>query len=95
MPVLSPKDPAEKFAIAFDFSALLESITTVSCSAAARGTDTDPSQVLSGLPQVNGNVVLQRVRGGIADNDYVIRCEATNDTETYVLVGTLPVRTAN
>lgn len=85
---LTSKDPEEAYAIEFDFSSVLSSITSAECSAS-------DSQVLNGLPQVAGTSVRQRVYQGSSGIDYPIRCKASDGVETYVLVATLPVRIAS
>lgn len=95
MTAITQKDPAEAFAVEFDFTANLSTITIATCTASISGGPTgDASAILLGSPQISGSKVLQRVNAGQAGSDYALRCTATDGTETYVLVATLPVRTA-
>lgn len=92
---LTPKDPAESFAVSFDFSRLLETVTAANVTAAiASGKTGAPEAILNGAAQVIGTQVLQRVSGGQVGSDYLLRCEASDGTETYVLTALMPVRTA-
>lgn len=84
---ITSKDPEEAYAIEFDFSSVLSSISTAECSAS-------DSAILNGAPQISGTSVRQRVYQGESGVDYPIRCKASDGIETYVLVATLPVRTA-
>lgn len=95
MKTLSPKDPAEAFAVAFDFTSLLDSITTASVTAIAiAGPVNDASALIDGAATIDGLNVLQRIHAGVDGADYLLRCVASNGVETYVLAATLPVRTA-
>ena len=103
----SPKDPAEIVTLTADFTKDLEirnaagtvigmktivppPITTVT---AFKGSDPDPSTVKNGLPQVSGSQVLQSVKLGIDENDYLIRFEIDANTgEHFVIGAVLPIR---
>ena len=88
------KDPAEEFAVAFDFSSELSAITSATVTVITqRGTDETPSAVLNGDPQINGTTVRQRIRGGLHKVTYKFRCEATDGTEVWVITQGLPVLT--
>lgn len=98
-PPFSPKDPAEKVTLTFDFSAELGSATiagTPVCTVTlVAGTDASPSSLLSGAAQVSGGNVLQLVHNGSAGADYDVKCTATlDDTRILVLGRILPVRSA-
>ena len=88
------KDPAEEFAVSFDFSSELSAIisTTVTVET-QRGTDESPEDVLDGAPQVDGTTVRQRIQGGLHKCTYKFRCEATDGTEVWVITQGLPVVT--
>lgn len=89
------KDPDETYTVLFDFFELLDSIDSASCAATVvTGTDTNPSAILIGLPQVSGTKVVQRVAGGLDDVQYRIRCMVTSGPDTFVLTGIQPVEVA-
>lgn len=95
MKMLTQKDPAEAFAVSFDFSSLLDDVTTATVTASiASGRAGSAAAVLNGPAQISDGLVLQRVSGGQDGSDYLLRCEASNGTETYVLAALLPVRVA-
>lgn len=88
------KDPAEEFAVEFDFSSELSEITAATVTIVTqRGTDETPENVLVGDPQVTGTTVRQRIQGGLHKCTYKFRCEATDGTETWVITQGLPVLT--
>ena len=91
--MIDPKDPAEKYPVEFDFSAVLSSVTgaTVTVSVVG-GTDETPEAILDGSPQATGAKVYQRVQAGVAGCIYKLRCEATDGTNIYAVTATLPVR---
>lgn len=96
-PAFSPKDPSEIVDLGFDFAALTSAPTSPVVSAAHHsGTDdAAPSAILSGSPSVVGAVVVQRVIGGVAGADYLLRCQVdTAAGERFILAGVLPVRAA-
>ena len=91
--MIDPKDPAEKFAVEFNFSAVLSSVTGATVTAeVVGGVDASPADILDGLPQVTGPKVYQRVQSGVAGCIYKLRCEATDGTSIYAVTDTLPVR---
>lgn len=95
MKQFEPKDPAEEYAVEFGFGAVLASITSATCTVTLMsGTDQDFASLLDGDPQVTGTSVYQRVHGGVGGCTYKLRCEATDGTETYVLVSSIGVVTA-
>ena len=95
------KDPTESVVVIFDFSKATTSVTLPTVSAAVKwsdGTpDPAPSTVLSGVPTISGTNaahVLQRVLGGLAWNDYSLRCVAQGaNGDTLLVDAVLPVRT--
>ena len=92
METWEPKDPAEKFAVSFDFSAEMTTITSATITVQTlRGTDVSPQDVLDGAAQISGTTVLQRVKDGTHKATYKLRCEATDGTETWVITQALPV----
>ena len=95
MTTLDSKDPVEKFAVEFDFSKTLASITDAVVTESVRGEYSPAGSIIDGSRAISGTKVFQRVGdGGTPGNDYVLRCEATDGVEKYVLVATIPVRAA-
>ena len=91
--MIDPKDPAEKFAVEFNFSAVLASVTGATVTAeVVGGVDESPGGILDGLPQVTGAKVYQRVHAGVPGCIYKLRCESTDGTSIYAVTDTLPVR---
>lgn len=73
---LSLKDPNEKVIVTFDFTSVPSPISAPTISIKERGDDIELSgTMISGLPQVQTNKVLQLVQGGEDGKSYVIRCE--------------------
>ena len=94
METWEPKDPAERFAVSFDFSAELTTITGATVTVQTlRGTDVAPENVLDGAAQIDGAKVLQRIKAGQHKCTYKLRCEATDGVETWVITQALPVVT--
>jgi len=94
METWEPKDPAEEFAVAFDFSSELSAITAATVTIVTqRGTDVAPEDVLNGAAQIDGTTVRQRIHGGLHKCTYKFRCEATDGTEVWVITQGLPVVT--
>jgi len=93
MAAWKPKDPEERFALKFDFSSeLLEITTTQIIVIDKKGKDINPENICDGDPQIEGPLVLQRVKDGIDRSLYSFRCTASDDVETWVIVQDLPVR---
>jgi hypothetical protein len=92
------KDPAERVLVAFDFSALLDSISgtpTVTIARHSGPADATPETMLDGSPAVSGVSGTQWITGGVPGCRYSLRCEATGPNgEVYVLTGSMNVRTA-
>ena len=89
------KDPREEFAVQFDFTAGLDAVSipevlieTVS------GIDENPGLILNGPPQAVGQMVRQRIHGGVDGCKYLLTAIASDGTETYVLAAKLPVKKA-
>jgi len=92
METWEPKDPAERFAVSFDFSSELAAITGATITVQTlRGTDVAPEDVLDGAAQISGTTVLQRIKDGVHKATYKFRCEATDGTEVWVVTQALPV----
>lgn len=93
---LTPKDTAEVDTLPFDFSASLlagETLASASVSAEVHhGTDPLPAALLSGAPVVQGDLVFQRLFGGVAGVTYLLRCAATlSSGRVLVAAAYLPV----
>jgi hypothetical protein len=91
------KDPAEIITITFDFSALATAVSnpTITCTVFGSVADPSASAMLSGLPQISGTSVLQRVTGGISGATYKLRCVVDDaDGERWVVADRLEVTTA-
>ena len=97
--MFSPKDPEETLVLAFYFGDLTDSVNTPVITAYVEaGVDPHPDQIILGSPEVqsDGVTVLQRVTGGLAGNNYMIRCRVKDydGYDQYVIGKTLPVRNA-
>lgn len=96
-PGFAPMDPSESVPVGFDFSALTDtpSAPVVTAARHAGAADDSPSAILDGSPTIDGSTVVQRITGGTAGTDYLLRCQVdAPDGSRYVLAGVLPVRTA-
>ncbi|HEU4830679.1 MAG TPA: hypothetical protein VFS65_00730 [Candidatus Saccharimonadales bacterium] len=93
--MFDPKDPQETITLAFDYSAIGDVVTNpVVTIKVVSGIDTDPSAMLSGLPQISDdNIVLQKVIGGISGCKYKFRCLATVLGNKALVEEILPVQT--
>lgn len=79
---LDSKDISEIDVLTFDYEKELvqvsELISTAAVTSEFFGTTTTPyPDILYGPPQVYKNLVLQQIRGGLANNSYHIRCVIT------------------
>lgn len=85
------KDTASNEVFAFDFTDMLEDLgltiqsQSVTISVIS-GVDAASAAMLSGSPQLSGNVVKQRVINGVAGVSYHLRCLVTLSDGTSVLV---------
>jgi hypothetical protein len=80
----------------FDFSPILgssETISSATCTVEVKdGTDPNPNNIKIGVPAVSGDLVVQRVSGGLNGVTYrLIMTITTSLTNVYTLVGDLPV----
>lgn len=93
--MLSSKYVNEIITITFDFSphGITPANPTVLVTTDGGSPDLNPMLILSGLPQVSGQTVLQRIVGGIAGAVYELRCTAdsTDGGSRYTVIGHLPV----
>lgn len=93
MQYIDPKDPAEAYAVEFDFSSVLDSISSATVTVSViGGTDVDASELLLGMPQISSAKVFQRVHGGVGGCIYKLRCEATDGASIFATTCALPVR---
>jgi hypothetical protein len=90
------KDPAEIVTLSFAYSSELGTATIASAALSITvqsGTDPDVGSMLLGAATISGGDVLQQVRLGVAQCDYMVRCLSTlNDGRKLLRAGTLPVR---
>ena len=95
--VFSPKSPNEIIPLSFDFSSVLSLVSAVASLTitVVDGTDPDVADMLDGVAEVQGPVVVQRVKNGVDGVTYELRCLAANGAERYELVGQLPVEAIN
>lgn len=94
---LSAKDPEEIVTVTFDFTDLATSVAnpTITCSVYSGKSDQASQDMVSGIPQVLGLTVLQRIVGGVAGNTYKLRCRIDDgDGERWVVSDTLLVASA-
>ena len=86
----SPKDPAEKVVLTFDFTSELatgETLVAPSISVSvSQGADISPSAMLNGSPTLDATskMVLQPVQAGIANVDYVFKVSSATTNTTSV-----------
>ena len=64
----------------------------MACTVYRGGPDATPAALLSGAPVVGGNVVTQRVSGGVAGTVYTVLCKVTTSAGRVLAVAAhLPV----
>ena len=91
----SPKDPTEEVFLGFDFALLtpLPGAPVVTVAWHSGEADASPEAIKSGSASVVGATVVQKVTGGVAGANYLLRCRVdAPDGSRYVLAGLLPVR---
>jgi hypothetical protein len=96
---VSPKDPAEKVPILFDYTLQLadgETLATASVTVTTElGTDATPAAMLSGTAIINGAKVTQWLIGGVNGVLYHLRCSVTTSAgATLVLAALMQVANA-
>ncbi len=94
--VLQSKLSGDILNATFDFTSSLgatETISTQACTATVySGTDPSPGSLIAGAATASGNVVTQKILGGVVGVIYEIACKITTSTgQTLQLVGYLPV----
>ena len=94
----SQKDPAETYAVAFDFSADVPSGETIASSTwtatTYSGNDSSPSSILYGSPTISGGTVKQMMTGGNSGVSYLVTASIiTSGGSTFLGRAILPVLT--
>jgi len=92
----SYKITTENEQFTFDFSPIMASSETISSATSTvevvSGNDSNPTDILVGSPVVSGQVVAQRISGGLDGVIYRIEVSATTSlTNVYTIVADLPV----
>lgn len=83
--MLPDKDPAESIMLEFSFDGELDAIDSAVVSVSVNaGKDDNVAQMLRGAIQRTGTSVFQRLGGGVAAVDYIVRCEATRGDDVRV-----------
>lgn len=95
---LEPKDPGETFTLTFNFASDLGDAETISSATVdvtvVRGSDGNPSALLSGADSNTTTTVSQKITGGSNDTDYKVKVTATTSASNiFVLAAIVPVRT--
>ena len=92
----SYKITTENEQFTFNFSTVMSSGETISLATSTvqvvSGTDANPTAILVGSPVINGQVVSQRISGGLDGVIYRIEVTATTSaTNVFTIVADLPV----
>ena len=92
----SYKITTENEQFTFNFSTVMSSGETISLATSTvevvSGTDASPTAILVGSPSINGQVVSQRISGGLDGVIYRIQVTATTSaTNVFTIVADLPV----
>jgi len=92
----SYKITTENEQFTFDFSTVMASSETISSATSTvevmSGDDPNPTAILVGSPVVSGQLVAQRISGGLDGVIYRIEVTATTSlTNVYTIVADLPV----
>jgi len=84
---------AEIIPIIFDFTAMLNTITSInSVSITVKtGIDANVSAMIEGVPQISGTSIIQLIKNGVAGASYYIRADVVSGAEKYALAAILPV----
>lgn len=87
------KDPKEDIIIKFDYSDLGDIVANPAVTVrVVRGIDLNANAILSGLPQVEGNLVLQKVVQGVNGCWYEFSCLADIGGSRPIIKEILPVQ---
>ena len=92
----SYKITTENEQFTFNFSTVMSTGETISLATSTvevvSGTDASPTAILVGSPSINGQVVSQRISGGLDGVIYRIEVTATTSaTNVFTIVADLPV----
>ena len=92
----SYKITTENEQFTFDFSPIMassETISSASCTIEVKeGTDPSPNSIKVGSPSISGQLVSQRISGGLDGVIYRIEMSVTTSlTNVYIIVADLPV----
>lgn len=92
----SYKITTENEQFTFDFSTVMASSETISSATSTvevvSGNDSSPTSILVGSPVISGQLVAQRISGGLDGVIYRIEVTATTSlTNVYTIVADLPV----
>ena len=92
----SYKITTENEQFTFNFSTVMSTGETISLATSTveviSGTDASPTAILVGSPSINGQVVSQRISGGLDGVIYRIQVTATTSaTNVFTIVADLPV----
>jgi hypothetical protein len=92
----SYKITTENEQFTFDFSTVMASTETISSATSTvqvvSGNDSSPTSILVGSPVISGQLVAQRISGGLDGVIYRIEVSATTSlTNVYTIVADLPV----
>lgn len=87
------KNPSETLTLTFDFTAQGATLSPVVTASSALGvTDPSPSAILSGSPSMSGNILSQKVTGGVSGTTYELLASAADVSgNVYVQQLYLPV----
>lgn len=93
--MMPTKIPTESVVVEFDFSGEMDTIASASVTSAVAsgGSDANPSGLLYGAPQIEGDRVKQRIVGGLSGVTYRLTCTATQGLDVIVRTDLLPVKT--
>jgi len=87
------KDPKEDIIIKFDYSDLGDIVANPAVTVrVVRGIDLNANAILSGLPQVEGNLVLQKVVQGVNGCWYEFSCLADIGGSRPIIKEILPIQ---
>ncbi len=93
MKYISPKTPSEIIPVTFDFTSVITTVSAVvSLTVIVRaGADPDVAAMLQGAPQIQGPLVVQLIKNGVAGVTYELRCVVTGGDEKYELAAQMQV----
>jgi hypothetical protein len=90
-----PKHPDESIPVTFDFSLLAGAFVSspvITVTRFSGADDPSPGDIISGVSQVSGPLVMQRIVGGVDDCTYLLECAADDpDGSRWVISALLHV----